>query len=64
MTKFQNPSFNSPANNKNYNENYNRTFGKRCEKEDCDGYALDGTTMCREHLENAGIIEMQNPETD
>jgi len=64
MTKFANPTFCSPANNENYDNNYNDTFGTKCNKMPCLGTPLEGYTMCRRHLEQEGIVEPENPETD
>ena len=63
MTKFQNPSFNSPANNSKYNDNYEKTFGKPCTKEKCSAKAFNGYQFCDYHLVEAGITP-ENPETD
>ncbi len=63
MTKFMNPSFNSPANNSNYIDNYERTFGKPCGKDKCKEKAYSGYQFCDKHLEEAGITPEQ-PESD
>lgn len=67
MTKFQNPSFNSPANNKRYSENYDRVFGKSCEYEDeegrCPNKKFETRNMCLRHLIETGN-EPEKPETD
>ena len=68
MTKFQNPSFNSPANNSNYRDNYDRIFGKRsgkkqCITEGCNNEAWIAREHCANCLEEMGV-EIEKPETD
>ena len=69
MTKFQNPSFSSPANNESYSSNYDRSFGKLCGYRDengelcCDKLKWYGKSLCYEHLEAIGIVP-EKPETD
>jgi hypothetical protein len=55
MTKFANPTFNSPANNEKYSDNYDAVFGKPCTKEGCKSKAYGGYKHCDPHLREAGI---------
>jgi uncharacterized OB-fold protein len=64
VTKFQNPSFNSPANNENYRDNYDRIFGKKARKcKDCPKVVWPGREYCVVCLERMGV-EVEKPETD
>ena len=50
MTKFADPRFNSPANNKEFRDNWDKIFGKRCEKQSCLKKAVKGESFCQKHL--------------
>lgn len=62
--KYLTGPFNSPANNEKYNDNYDSVFGKKCSRNPCLGTPLEGQDMCRRHLQDAGILEFEQPETD
>ena len=76
MTKFANPSFNSPANNGKYRDNYDRVFGKKSKKKvkickwhdgdhdpGCSNKCFTGRDYCDYHLEKMGGT-IEHPATD
>lgn len=62
MTKFQDPSFNSPANSNAYRDNFDKVF-RRCKTEGCEGHQANGSSYCYSCMEKKGLLT-EAPETD
>jgi len=63
MTKFNQPSFSSPANGKKFRDNFDRAFGRLCEYKGesgwCNELKFEGHNMCLKHLIELGKMKIK-----
>jgi len=62
MTKFEDPSFSSPANSEAYRKNFDKVFS-RCKTKGCSETRVTGFDICYGCLDEKGLLT-DSPETD